>query len=209
MEPDLNLDKFKLFLPKYLSPNSQEELFACLRDFPNNIDSRFYTLHLRNEEILFQGDGVKDLLVINLPEPEIKPVPSLILSNTCDIYVDEERRSKSRLIYAPIVNLKKYRDGLVNSGLKSEKDVENHIKSIKNQFVSNILYLPKLNDNIDESIVFLDRINNCDRDFLSSEKLKDLRVFSLSNYGHYMLVFKLSLHFSRIIENYDRTIPKS
>ena len=153
--------------------------------------------------------GCSSILVINLPEPEIKPVPSLILSNTCDIYVDEERRSKSRLIYAPIVNLKKYRDGLVNSGLKSEKDVENHIKSIKNQFVSNILYLPKLNDNIDESIVFLDRINNCDRDFLSSEKLKDLRVFSLSNYGHYMLVFKLSLHFSRIIENYDRTIPKS
>jgi len=81
----MKIEDLKIYLPKFLSAESDHELFAGLKDFPNNIDTRLYTNFLTESEIIYQGDGINDMLVINLPNPEIKPVPSIVLSNTCDI----------------------------------------------------------------------------------------------------------------------------
>lgn len=81
----MNLDEIKIYLPKFLSAESDRELFKGLKDFPDNIDERLYTTYLHDTKIIYQGDGLNNLLVVNLPKSEIKPVPGIILSNTCDI----------------------------------------------------------------------------------------------------------------------------
>ncbi len=36
-------ESIQQFLPKYISPQDQKELLQFLNDFPDNLDSRFYT----------------------------------------------------------------------------------------------------------------------------------------------------------------------
>ena len=43
-----------------------------------------------------------------------------------------------------------------------------------------------------------------DNSYISREELNSKRLFSLSDYGFYMLLFKLSVHFSRIQEKVNR-----
>lgn len=57
-------EEIKKYLPSYLSRSSQTELFGELKNFPKNIDQRFYTLKLSEEKNIFQGDGIKDLLCV-------------------------------------------------------------------------------------------------------------------------------------------------
>ncbi|MGI0011227.1 MAG: hypothetical protein ACREAE_07490, partial [Nitrosopumilaceae archaeon] len=68
----IDLDEIKLYLPKYLSEDSEKNLFENLRAFPQNIDSRMYSTRHLNEEVIFQGDGIEGFLVINLPDRTIK-----------------------------------------------------------------------------------------------------------------------------------------
>ena len=75
----MKLEDFKLYLPKFLSAESDKELFDSLRNFPNNIDSRIYTNYLIDSDIIYQGDGLNNLLYINLPKPDIKSIPCMIL----------------------------------------------------------------------------------------------------------------------------------
>lgn len=39
----MNYDEIKIFLLKFLSAESDRELFKGLKDFPENIDERLYT----------------------------------------------------------------------------------------------------------------------------------------------------------------------
>jgi len=87
----IGLDEIKLYLPKYLSENSEQDLFENLKGFPQNIDSRMYTSRHLNEEVIFQGDGIEGFLVVNLPDRTIKDAKVVVLSNTCDIDLNNVR----------------------------------------------------------------------------------------------------------------------
>jgi len=200
----MDFEELKVYLPKFLSSDSERALFEGLKDFPHNIDSRLYTLSLQDEENIFQGDGISDLLVTNLPDTTIKPAKCMVLSNSCDASFNNTRNFPSNLVYAPIVNLKKYHELLIKSSTKSKKDINTHIKSIKKQRITQIFYLPKLNNHLDESIIFLDRVNSCSIEYLKSKSIQKERFFTLSDYGAYLFVLKLSIHFSRIKDNVDR-----
>ena len=70
----MNWEDIKLYLPKYLSSDSESELFAGLKDFPNNLDTNFYSNYQADNDLILQGDGIRDMLVVNLPKDEIKPI---------------------------------------------------------------------------------------------------------------------------------------
>lgn len=197
-------DDIQLYLPKFLSSKSNQELFQCLSDFPNNIDERFYTSYLKEEEIIFQGDGIKNMLVVNLPQPDIRPIPSMILSNTCDISQDNIRFYNSNILYSPIFNLKKYIDKISQDSSKSPQAIKNHITAIKRQEVTQIFYLPPLKNHIDDSIVFFDRVCNCPSNLMEKDKISSEKIFTLSDYGSYLFVLKLSIHFTRIFDKVER-----
>ncbi|NEW79845.1 MAG: hypothetical protein GZ086_10570 [Gelidibacter sp.] len=204
----MNSDEIKLYLPKFLSSESERQLFEGLKDFPKNIDERLYTSALKESSIIFQGDGIKDMLVINLPNTSIKEAKSIVFSNTCDMAPNNIRNFPSQIVYAPIFNLQKYKQALIEKSSKSKKEISSHIKAIKEQKITQIFYLPKINDKIEDSIIFLDRVNNCSQEYLQSKELKQDRLFTLSDYGAYLFVFKLSIHFSRIKDNVDRIAGK-
>lgn len=206
-------EDLKTYLPKYLSDDNVKKLFDELQSFPNNIDGRMYTDILDNENILFQGDGFKGFPIINLPNAKVYENASvIILSNTCDIDSTNTRNFPSLICYAPIFSFDKYisqvrRDKLSkNSGdfSKTETDIKNHIEAIKAQKITQIFYLPKGKGLPEDSIVFFDRINNCSNHFISRDNLKSKRLFVLSNYGFYLFLVKLSIHFTRIQEKVDR-----
>jgi hypothetical protein len=200
----MNLDEIKIYLPKFLSAESDRELFKGLKDFPDNIDERLYTTYLQDNKIIYQGDGLKNLLVVNLPKSEIKPVPGIILSTTCDIDLQNERNFPSQIVYAPIFSLEKYRQALLNNSKKSIEQITDHINAIKKQQITQIFYLPKFDGKIEESIVFLDRVNNMPNTLIERDKITSNRIFTLSDFGAYLFLLKLSIHFTRVQDKVER-----
>ena len=199
-------ETIRQFLPKYLSPEEEDKLVVCINEFPANINTRFYTTYLKDEQTIFQGDGIISLPIVDLPNSEIKNVSCLILSNTCDTDEHNDRLFPSRLNYSQIIPLSKYIAALNILNLDSKR-IQNHLKAIKNQGITQIFYLPPTT-NFAESIVFLDRINNCDNILIDRTTLKETRIFTLSNLGFYLLLLKMSVSFTRIAEKVNRPIEE-
>ncbi len=196
-------DDLKRYLPKYLSAENYEMLLQELRAFPDNIDDRMYTFSLE-QNILFQGDGLKELPFVDIVNfgKGVKNIPCLVLSNTCDMDIANRRLFPAAMMYTPIVNLERHIQVLRDKGVTDDA-IKNHISDIKKQKSTQIMFLPK-NKNIEDSIIFLDRILHIDCRSVNRDTLKEQRLFSLSDYGFYLLIFKLSVHFSRIQEKVDR-----
>lgn len=199
----LSIEDIQLYLPKYLSPESSNQLFENLEDFPNNIDKRLYSSICQGKDIIYQGDGLYKLPVIKLPEKEIKEIPVMVLTNTCDNYPENEKFFNSCICYCPILNLNKYKEMLLING-EPRQSVESHIESIKKQRVSQIFYVPNGALLKEESIVFFDRIVSCESDSIIKNNISNGKLFSLSDYGLYLFVFKLSVFFTRLNEGQGR-----
>jgi hypothetical protein len=198
-------EDFKTYLPKYLSAEAQSNLFAELGQFPANIDGRFYTFRLRDEPVLFQGDGLASLWVTDLPNQIIGKARVMVLSNSCDMAPDNEHLLGPRLLYCPIISFAKYEKLLRDQGqLPPGFNPAGHLDSIRKQHNSSMFYLPK-NDKLgEEAIALLDRINNCSAQAVALDELLRNRLFTLSDYGFYLFLFKLSLHLTRIREGVAR-----
>lgn len=197
----IDTDDIKKYLPKYLSKESYKELIDGLKNFPDNIDSRFYT-HYLDSDVVYQGDGLYGCPTINFLTMKRKDVHSIVMSNTCDIDIANKRMFGSQIVYSPIIELDKYESILLQTISKDK--VDTHIDSVKRQELTQILYLPSNGGTLKESIVFLDRIFNVDNSFVNRDNLNDIRTFSLSDYGSYVFLLKLSIHFTRIQDKVDR-----
>jgi hypothetical protein len=200
----MNWDEIRIYLPKFLSVESEKDLFEGLKDFPANFETRFYSDSYSNKGIILQGDGLRNMPVINLPDVRIEPFNCMIFSNTCDISPDNPRFFQSQIVYAPIFSLDKYLHMLFKEGNRSNQKILSHIQAIREQKVTQIFYLPPKDGNIGESIVFFDRVLNIPFRSLHLESLDERRLFSLSNLGFYIFLFKLSIHFTRIRDHIDR-----
>jgi len=200
----IDLEEIKLYLPKYLSIESEQNLFESIKDFPENLDSRIYSAMHLDEETIFQGDGLEGLLLINLPNSRIDKAKAMILSNTCDIDINNIRIFSSSICYCPIFNLEKYINKLIEKKIASLERITHFINSVRKQMISQIFFLPKGGKLDSDSFIFFDKINSCENKIINRHDLKSTRLFSLSNYGFYLFLFKLSIHFSRIREGIDR-----
>ena len=147
---------------------------------------------------------MQDMLVVNLPKTDVRPVPSIILSNTCDVDLQNERNFPSQLVYSPIFDLSKYRSSLIEKSKKPKEHIDDHISAIRRQEITQIFYLPSIEGKLEESLVFLDRINNMPNKIVDRESVPSKRIFTLSNYGLYLFLIKLSIHFTRIQDKVDR-----
>ena len=198
---------FSLFLPRYLSPDTENTLLADLKNFPGNIDKRMYGFYGKSDTVIYQGDGLKRLPYINFPEPRIESLSCLVLSNTCDVDPSNQRKFGSSIVYSPVIALEKYEKLLLDNGLFSSVALQAHVGAIRRQEITQIFYLPSYSTDLPESIVFLDRLCHCDSAFIHREDVSARRLFSLSQYGLYLFLYKLSIHFTRFHENIDRAYP--
>ena len=195
----MNFEDVRAYLPKYLSPATEERLFKDLVMFPDNIDSRMYT-HL-GKSVVYQGDVLTDLTIVRLPECSTKNRPGMVLSNTCDLDGNNARLQQIRVLYAPVVSLTKYRELLKKHGVVEEK-TRTHITNIRKQRITQIFYLPT-GPSISESIVFFDSVVS-NRPSALPSPVGAHRLVSLSQYGFYLLLYKMSIHFTRLAEGVDR-----
>lgn len=201
--------KFRDFLPSYLSAESQEKLFGELSQFPDNLDSRMYSHYLLVKNDLFQGDGIKKLPYLCFCSEEIDVLKSiqypraLLLSNTCDMEPGNTRLMGINFCYAPIMELGKYENVLLEEINDIEK-VRNHVEAVKRQRITHLFYLPKGGNLESDCLVRLDSICHGSLSHASAESLKQKRLFVLSQYGAYLLALKLSYHFCRLTDKVDR-----
>lgn len=198
-------EELSRYLPQYLSAESKKELFQDLKDFPTNIsDRKFYTSKPLDPALVYQGDGIKDMMIINLPDQDIRPHTAMILSNTCDMDLNNQRFLENRVVYAPIVRLSNYRKMLLVHHKIDVNQINNHIDDLTKQYISHFFFLPAGLGLPYDGFVMLDRLNNCKRAHIDQEFLDKNRLFILSNYGFYILLLKISIHFTRIREKIDR-----
>lgn len=198
------LDSIDEFLPQYLSELSANELKEQLKQFPTDgTKGTVYTSMLSSNQEIFQGDGMAKIPYYDARSMEVRPVNVMVLSNTCDMSSNNRRFESINLCVAPLFNLEKYRNRLLTKGF-TEQQIDSHIAEIKKQAVTHVVYLPKSDKLPYDAIVRLDKVCSVDRRKISAKDILQNRLFTLSDYGLYLFLLKLSIHFTRIRERIDR-----
>ena len=200
---DLN-EEIKKYLPQYLSDTELCHLKDELARFPvDGTKDTIYTTALAGADFLLQGDGIREMEYLNFPDIKMGHVNAILLSNTCDMSIGNKRMNPCRIMYAPIVNFEKYANNLL--GAFPEQRVNNHLKDIKAQLISQIMFLPKGGRLDYDGIVFFYRAIIIPLADVLFKNICANRLFTLSNFGLYLFLFKMSVHFTRIQERIDRT----
>jgi len=200
----LSYEQIKLYLPKYLSPESSDELFEELKSYPNNLNKIYQSIESKKK--ILQGDGLDSLPIINLPDKTIANKPVMVISNSCDNDIDNERFYSPKICYCPLMTLKKYKENLIKFSKKfTEDSINNHIESIKKQLKSQIFYLPQGEGGLEEDhLIHFNTLISCDIKYIY-KKLENMNfLFRLSNYGFYFFIIKLSIFMTRLNEEIDR-----
>jgi len=195
-----------VFLPQYLSDSSKNSLRESLKQFPENIDERLYSKHIIDESSILQGDGIEGMDVYDVSSQRTYQSPCLVISNTCDIDLRNKRFSPINVCCVPIYNFAKIADNLRSKHNKSHP-VEDYLKAMQRQEISHCFYLPSGGGLKYDGIAFFDKMISFTNSEKIHEKFKLNRFFSLSLYGFYLFLFKLSYHFTRIAEGIDRDAP--
>ena len=198
-----DLTALELALPKYLSEDKIENLFNQLRDFPNNMGNVYSSYP---PDFWMQGDGFKniDFTYYFNGKYELTTCDSMLISNTCDASTDNTREFYTpQLLFAPIFDLNTYRQALLTKFDIAK--VNTHIDAIKKQKITSFFYIPPQHNTEDKFARFdcAFSISLYEISKIKDKMLKN-RLFSFSNYGFYVLLFKISIHFTRVLERIDR-----
>ncbi|TKC83434.1 hypothetical protein FAZ69_23365 [Trinickia terrae] len=194
----ISFERLEDHIPPYLTKQAKEGLAKALADFPRAIG---YYLNRYWDELL-QGDGWAGLDVVNLESGDRKKVKGIVLSNSCDIDVGNDRAIPPRLVFAPLVSLDRYVESLRGAGIEAGS-IENKLQAIREQSVTSIFYLPKGSALTEECIALLDNLHTVPLDRFTSDKDRK-KLFTLDTVGFYLFLFKLSVHFCRFHENVAR-----
>jgi hypothetical protein len=192
-------DTLETYVPYYLTQEQKVGLVSALNDFRTNPVS-YYINKYRDE--LLQGDGWSNLDVIRLENGDRNSIKGIILSNTCDITPENKRPVPARITFAPIIKLSRYSAILANTDL-TEQQVNAKIQAIRDQNVTTIFYLPPESSLDDEYIALLDDVHNIPATAFDLTN-KNEKVFTLSMFGFYLFLLKLSVHFCRFHEEVTR-----
>ncbi len=198
MTEGIPFDQVRLYLPQYLSPERQQELWNELRAFPNN--RSIYSTRNNDPECL-QGDGWRGFVAIDFHSLDRKTVSGLILSNSCDLSLANTRATTPNITFVPLMKLQRYLAVLENSG-QSEQQRADVAASIRRQAVTSLMHLPAIPGQMEESLALFGDVRSQPLNhFIASERSL---IFRLSDFGFYLFLFKLSIHFTRMLEGVER-----
>lgn len=191
-------ERAKLYLPKYLTPAQQKELWEELRRFPT---VRSFYLPTDDDRRVLQGDGWHGLVVINFDSMQRRTVAGLVVSNSCDIAPENQSALATNVVFAPLISLSRYREALEKAG-QTATQVADVVDTIRRQEVTYLFHLPEGPYGVNESVVCFDDLHSHPaHHFLSNERT---RLFRLSQVAFYVLLLKLSIHFCRFQEGVPR-----
>lgn len=161
-------------------------------------------------KFFMQGDLINSLPVVNW-NPTTSKYDTffssvMLISNSCDVTQENNRLSTKEALFAPLVSLRTYFKNLQEAGF-SKDQIDSLYNEFKNQKITNVYYLPPNHINSEEYLAFLDKVCwHPSMEFANKLKLIDSeRFLSLANFGYYLLIFKLSIHFCRVPEEVERS----
>lgn len=195
----LSFEDAREFLPKYLTPSDQRELFAELQKLPSN--ASWYAQI--NDAGIWQGDCLKDAPYVNLSSLQEKKIRAFVLSNTCDISSDNPRDIPAQVTFCPLLPISAFSELLKQCGIP-EKVIASKIASCERQLVTSIFYLPaNLPELSEPHVALLDRVQSRPASDLIVPKGAE-RVSRLSQCGFWFLLMKLAIHYCRAQEGRAR-----
>lgn len=180
------------YLPQYLSDDAKNALKNSLDGFPDNLEKMIMPEDIFNEHKpkLLQSDIVECENIYDGRNAKV-----MIISNSCDNSSENERNFPICVSFVVILSLEKMKRTFKENG-KDEQSINSQIDAIKKQRVTNMFYLP------DDTVALLDRTMHLDYSKFSEAMIN--KIASLSNYGFYAFLFKLSYHFTRLREGTQR-----
>lgn len=216
MTKDETLDLLRTFLPKYLTPDLQDQLFKVVQEeFPFSSDPYKVYSEIADEGFYYQGDGLIDIPFPIFHEGAFQSAyfKGIIGSNTCDISPENERLEQPNVQFFAIYGLSEYLALLKNKGIVASK-IETFKYNLKLNRISNLFYLPEKRFAkevlLDESFVRFDNSVTLPISIFQGDTYESAyfphgdRLFSFSNYGFYLFLVKLSVHYCRFREGVFR-----
>ena len=198
MTEGIQLEQLRLYLPQYLSPARQQDLWDGLRTFPNN--RSIYSTRNDDPDVL-QGDGWRGFVAIDFHSLDRKTVLGLVLSNSCDVSVANTRATKPNITFVPLMKLQRYLAVLESNG-QSEPQRTGLAQAIRRQEVTSLMHLPAIPEQMEESLALFGDVRSQPLDhFLAGDRSL---LFRLSDFGFYLFLLKLSIHFTRMLEGVER-----
>ena len=201
-------ENVSIYLPPYLSADSQDKLFEDVKKFvANGIGEEIYSdAFSESAAYVMQGDGIGGIFYVDLPDLTPRIANVMVCSNTCDISIEnmKTRMNGAKVMYTPIISLNKYIELLKKRYTQDRIDA--HIKAVREEKITQIMFLPKGSGLKEDSILFFDRMISLP---LTSDFINDCvskRLFVLSDSGFMLFLLKLSIHFTRIKEKLDRNL---
>ncbi|MEE5115721.1 hypothetical protein V2J95_13100 [Pseudomonas alliivorans] len=196
----MNIDSFnyKEFLPFYLTEDQKIGLANALKDFSDT--SRVFTD--KHPEDTLQGDLWEKTPYMDFVSGRKEEIHVLVLSNSCDIDPSNTRDFPVYITYAPVISFSIYKSMLEAKGFDA-RVVAAKMSSIRGQKITSMMFLPAEGAIGVESIVLLDRTISVPYKAFADAPNRH-KLSSLNQFGHYLLSFKLSIHFCRMHEGLAR-----
>jgi len=201
---EFDAESLRKQIPLYLNAEDQQTLVRELKAVAGGGTADYLLSDYRDsfKDVMLQGDGWRGFQLFIFKSGERRSVRGVVLSNSCDVDPENPRDVPARVIFAPLIKLSAYHALLAENGVDTVR-VQAKIASIKAQKTTNVFFLPACGTLTEDFVVRLDEVQSmpiaADTNVDKREKL-----FTLSNTGFYMLVFKLSVHFCRLHEQVNR-----
>lgn len=194
----LREDMLEKYIPYYLTQPAKDALKTALREFRDSHTFKDFYI-TKPPEHLLQGDCFRDMPVFNPATGKQKRVAGITITNTCDMDSSNTRSLPVLSVFCPIMKMSSLQDLYRHQKLTEER-IQDICASIRRQEVSHMFFMPHSPEFNDECVARLDNVFS-----VPTKTLLDCeRAFSLGQTGFYFLLFKLSVHFCRFHENFDR-----
>jgi len=201
---DFDAESLQKHIPLYLTDPAalKREIRAFIRSGNGETREMNYFLpssHDRFKNDMLQGDIWSGFQTFIFSSGERKAIKGIVLSNTCDTSPENKRDLSRRVTFAPIMKLNAIQNLYEQSKL-DKTAISAKITAIKSQEVTSMFYLPAGGVLNEDYVARLDEVHSMP---LSAHKPSS-KILTLNNFGFYLFVVKLSIHFCRFQENVDR-----
>lgn len=204
-EMSFDFESFKSLIPYYLVEDPKKKAFVEeLRKLAEGAKSGYIvdTDNDKDLSTMLQGDGWNQLQLYSFSRKSEFRIRGIILSNSCDVSTENARALPPRVTFAPLIKLSKVKKRFEDRGLAREQ-IDSKIISIRSQHTTNIFYLPPEGPLDEEYIALMDDVHSIPlEDCLQSSS----KFFTLSMAAFYLFIFKVSIHFCRVHENWERKL---
>lgn len=140
---------------------------------------------------------------IDYASGESTTLKAVLLSNSCDIDPNNHRDFPIQITCAPLISLAKYEAALKAREGLDEAAISGKLSAIRKQHITNMIFFPSGHLLEEDCIAMLDRALSLPYKLFFERK--ERKLFTLNQLGHYLLSFKLSVHFCRLQEGIART----